>query len=153
MIDVLFIFGQLQRHQLWRWLQLMGPPRPAVAHFDQVAHQVEKLLAVGQLVDLVGRRVGAFELPFAVELAGDLRILEPTLAQLVLAAMVLSMLSAPLLIHYSDRIVRKFTANDWLARAAQITKIAATTMARQNHVIICGYGRSGQNLARLLDAE
>ena len=26
-------------------------------------------------------------------------------------------------------------------------------MARQDHVIICGYGRSGQNLARLLEAE
>ena len=74
-------------------------------------------------------------------------------AQVVLAAMVLSMLSAPLLIHFAEPIVRRFTANDWLARAAQITKIAATTMARQNHVIICGYGRSGQNLARLLEAE
>ncbi len=74
-------------------------------------------------------------------------------AQVVLAAMVLSMLSAPLLIHFAEPIVRRFTANDWLARAAQITRIAATTMARQNHVIICGYGRSGQNLARLLEAE
>jgi CPA2 family monovalent cation:H+ antiporter-2 len=26
-------------------------------------------------------------------------------------------------------------------------------MARQDHVIVCGFGRSGQNLARLLDAE
>ena len=67
--------------------------------------------------------------------------------------MVLSMLSAPLLIHFAEPIVRRFTANDWLARAAQITQIAATTMARQNHVIICGFGRSGQNLARLLEAE
>ena len=67
--------------------------------------------------------------------------------------MVLSMLSAPLLIQFAEPIVRKFTANDWLARAAQITQIAAKTMARQDHVIICGYGRSGQNLARLLEAE
>jgi len=85
--------------------------------------------------------------------AADLDLLPTTLAQVVLAAMVLSMLSAPLIIHYADRIVRRFTANDWLARAAQITRIAATTMARQNHVIVCGYGRSGQNLARLLEAE
>ncbi|HET7033097.1 MAG TPA: cation:proton antiporter [Casimicrobiaceae bacterium] len=85
--------------------------------------------------------------------AADLDLLPKTIAQVVLAAMVLSMLSAPLLIHYADRIVRRFTANDWLARAAQITRIAATTMARQNHVIVCGYGRSGQNLVRLLEAE
>lgn len=85
--------------------------------------------------------------------ATNLDLVPRTIAQVVLAAMVLSMFSAPLLIHYSDRMVRRFTANDWLARAAQITRIAATTMARQNHVIICGYGRSGQNLARLLEAE
>ena len=40
-----------------------------------------------------------------------------------------------------------------LARAAQVTQIAVRTMARQDHVIICGYGRSGQNLARLLERE
>jgi len=76
------------------------------------------------------------------------RVLQPALA-----AMLLSMLAAPLVIQFSDRIVRKLTANDWLARAAQVTQIAARTMARQEHVIICGYGRSGQNLSRLLDAE
>jgi len=85
--------------------------------------------------------------------ATDLRLVGGTMAQIALAAMILSMLSAPLLIHFAEPIVRRFTANDWLARAAQITQIAATTMARQNHVIVCGYGRSGQNLARLLETE
>ena len=85
--------------------------------------------------------------------AVNLHLVSGAIAQVVLAAMVLSMLSAPLLIHFADPIVRKLTANDWLARAAQITRIAATTMARQNHVIVCGFGRSGQNLARLLETE
>ena len=49
--------------------------------------------------------------------------------------------------------MRRLTANDWLARAAQVTAIAAQAMARQDHVIVCGYGRSGQNLARLLERE
>ena len=31
--------------------------------------------------------------------------------------------------------------------------IAVQTMAAERHVIICGYGRSGQNLARLLEQE
>ena len=86
-------------------------------------------------------------------LAVDQHLVGGPFTQAVLAAMVLSMLSAPLLIHFAEPIVRRFTANDWLARAAQITRIAATTMARQNHVIVCGFGRSGQNLARLLEAE
>ncbi len=67
--------------------------------------------------------------------------------------MIISMLLAPVVIEFCEPIVRKLTANDWLARAAQLTQIAATTMARQEHIIICGYGRSGQNLARLLEAE
>jgi CPA2 family monovalent cation:H+ antiporter-2 len=86
-------------------------------------------------------------------LAVESKVLGPPLTQAVLAAMVLSMLAAPLVIQFAEPVVRKLTANDWLARAAQITRIAATTMARQDHVIICGYGRSGQNLARLLEAE
>jgi CPA2 family monovalent cation:H+ antiporter-2 len=86
-------------------------------------------------------------------LASDLAVIAPTFAQLVLAAMVLSMLSAPFLIQFAEPLARRFTANDWLARAAQVTQIAARTMARQEHVIICGFGRSGQNLARLLEKE
>jgi CPA2 family monovalent cation:H+ antiporter-2 len=83
----------------------------------------------------------------------DQAIVTPFVAQIVLAAMILSMLVAPLVIHFADPIVRRLTANDWLARAAQLTRIAATTMARQDHVVICGFGRSGQNLARLLERE
>ena len=80
-------------------------------------------------------------------------LVDPALAQVVLAAMVLSMLAAPVLIQFAEPIVRRLTANDWLARAAQLTTIASTAMARQEHVLICGYGRSGQNLARLLERE
>jgi CPA2 family monovalent cation:H+ antiporter-2 len=86
-------------------------------------------------------------------LARENAVLEPALAQAVLAAMVLSMLSAPLVIEFAEPIVRRLTANDWLARAAQLTSIASTAMVRQEHVLICGYGRSGQNLARLLERE
>jgi CPA2 family monovalent cation:H+ antiporter-2 len=80
-------------------------------------------------------------------------VIPAELMQPVLAAMILSMCTAPLVIQFSEPIVRKLTANDWLARAAQVTQIAARSMARQDHVIVCGYGRSGQNLARLLEAE
>ena len=74
-------------------------------------------------------------------------------AQPVLAAMVLSMLLAPLLIQFAEPLVRRLTANDWLARAAELTQIAARTMARQDHLIVCGFGRSGQNVVRLLERE
>jgi len=80
-------------------------------------------------------------------------VVPPGLLQPVLAAMIISMLAAPLVIQFAEPLVRKLTANDWLARAAQVTQIAARSMARQDHIIVCGYGRSGQNLARLLESE
>ena len=86
-------------------------------------------------------------------LASETQLLSARFTQAVLAAMILSMLAAPLLIQNADRWVRKLTANDWLARAAELTQVAARTMARQGHVIVCGYGRSGQNLTRLLERE
>ncbi len=71
----------------------------------------------------------------------------------VLASMVLSMLIAPFLIIYSNRIVMRLSATDWLLQSVQLTTIAKRSITTQGHVIICGYGRSGQNLARLLDKE
>jgi len=86
-------------------------------------------------------------------LASSNTLLSPEFMQLVLASMIVSMLIAPLLIQNANAWVRRLTANDWLARAAEVTQVAAFTMARQGHVIVCGFGRSGQNLTRLLERE
>jgi CPA2 family monovalent cation:H+ antiporter-2 len=71
----------------------------------------------------------------------------------VLASMVLSMLATPFIIMYSNRIVSRLSASDWLMQSVALTSIAKKSIATEAHVIICGYGRSGQNLARLLDGE
>jgi monovalent cation:H+ antiporter-2, CPA2 family len=71
----------------------------------------------------------------------------------VLAGMVLSMLATPLLVMGSNRIVMRLSANDWMLQSVQLTAIAKRAMRTEAHVIICGYGRSGQNLARLLEGE
>lgn len=86
-------------------------------------------------------------------LAVDRNVVPASLLQPVLAAMIISMCTAPVVIQLAEPLVRKLTANDWLARAALVTQIAARGMSRQDHVIVCGYGRSGQNLVRLLAAE
>ena len=84
-------------------------------------------------------------------LAAPQDLVPDNLLQAMLAAMILSMLAAPLLIQVAEPVVRRFAGNDWLAQAAQVTRIAASNLARQEHVIVCGYGRSGQNLVRLLE--
>ncbi|KQV53541.1 potassium transporter [Pelomonas sp. Root1217] len=71
----------------------------------------------------------------------------------VLASMVLSMLGTPILVMYSNRIVMKLSSSDWLMQSVQLTMIAKKSIQSEAHVIICGYGRSGQNLARLLEGE
>lgn len=85
--------------------------------------------------------------------ASELHVLPPATAQVVLAAMILSMLAAPFIIEHSEHMVRRFSSADWMYRAMAVHNIAAQTLAAERHVIICGYGRSGQNLARLLEQE
>jgi CPA2 family monovalent cation:H+ antiporter-2 len=88
-----------------------------------------------------------------LNLASGAKLIDPLIIQLVLASMVLSMLAAPLLIANSDRIVMKIAANEWMMQSLQLTQIASRTMAAQKHVIIAGFGRSGQSLATLLAEE
>ncbi len=86
-------------------------------------------------------------------LATQQRLLPPALHGPVLAAMVLSMLASPLIVFFSNRIVMRLSASDWLMQSVAMTSIARRAIDTEEHIIICGYGRSGQNLARLLDAE
>ncbi|NUZ04402.1 cation:proton antiporter [Piscinibacter koreensis] len=71
----------------------------------------------------------------------------------VLASMVLSMVATPFLIEHSNRIVMRLSATDWLLQSVAMTTIAKRAINTEGHVIIAGFGRSGQNLARLLERE
>ena len=82
-----------------------------------------------------------------------LNLIDPALSQAVLAAMLLSMFGAPFLIQYSDRIAMHFSNSEWLLQSLAITRVAAKSVRTENHVVICGFGRSGQSLARMLDQE
>lgn len=88
-----------------------------------------------------------------LSLALDHKLMAPQAQSSVLAAMVLSMMITPLLIQYSNQIVNRISSTDWMLQSLAMTKIATKAMNAQQHVLICGYGRSGQNLARLLELE
>jgi CPA2 family monovalent cation:H+ antiporter-2 len=136
----------------WVALLLLGPVLAKLILIVVLARIFGSPLGVSLRTGFYLAQTGEFAIVLLAR-ASDLDIIEPTFAQLVLAAMVLSMLFAPMVIQFAEPLVRRLTADDWLARAAQVTQIAARTMARQEHVIICGFGRSGQNLARLLEKE
>jgi CPA2 family monovalent cation:H+ antiporter-2 len=88
-----------------------------------------------------------------LNLASGSKLIDPFLIQLVLASMVLSMLAAPFVIANMDKIAMKVAANEWMLQSLQLTQLASRTMAAQKHVIIAGFGRSGQSLATLLSEE
>lgn len=73
--------------------------------------------------------------------------------QPLLAAMLLSMVASPFLIGASDRIVMRLSRAEWMQRSLDLHRIAVQSIEAQGHVIILGYGRNGQRLARLLEAE
>lgn len=80
-------------------------------------------------------------------------IIPPHLLNPVLASMVLSMLATPFIILHSNTLVMKLVASEWLQQSLQMTTIARKSINTSKHVIICGYGRCGQNLARMLEKE
>ncbi|MDQ2927313.1 MAG: cation:proton antiporter [Pseudomonadota bacterium] len=86
-------------------------------------------------------------------LATERRLIPEALQAPVLASMVLSMLATPFIFMASNRIVMRLSANDWLLQSVAMTTIARRAINAEAHVIICGFGRSGQNLARLLEHE
>jgi len=139
-------------HLAWVLLLLIGPVLAKLVLIVLLARAFQSPLATALRTGFYLAQAGEFAIVL-LALSTDLHILDATFPQLVLAAMVLSMLAAPFMIQLAEPLVRRMTANDWLARAAQVTQIAARTISRQDHVIVCGYGRSGQNLARLLEAE
>ncbi len=86
-------------------------------------------------------------------LADEAHLLHGTTMQITLAAMLLSMLTAPFMIQYGEAIARRFSAAEWTNRALQMHQIAIQSMSSTGHIILCGYGRSGQKLAGILEEE
>ena len=80
-------------------------------------------------------------------------LLAPELFNPILAALVLSMLATPFIIMASNRIVMRLVSSEWMMQSLQMTSIARQSINTRGHVLICGYGRSGQAMARVLTPE
>ena len=88
-----------------------------------------------------------------LSLAQDSQLIPANLLNPILASMVLSMLATPFIIMKSNRIVMRLVASEWLQQSLQMTSIARKSINVNKHVIVCGFGRCGQNLGHMLDAE
>jgi len=82
------------------------------------------------------------------------RVVPAEVSQPLLVAIVLSMVVAPLLLRHNRRIARLLLREAGPARSEPTPEERASAdLAAREHVILCGFGRVGQNLARVLERE
>lgn len=107
----------------------------------------------------VGVRTGiilgqAGEFSFVVLALGlQTKLIDGDSLQLVLSVAVLSMLVAPFIIQNNGRIARALVKSYTRNSIKVVDQIQEHSQDLRDHVIICGYGRSGQYLGRFLREE
>ena len=67
--------------------------------------------------------------------------------------MLLSMFIAPFLIELVARYAGQLSSSDWAHKAKSIHDISTKSFGLEGHVIICGYGRTGERIGEFLHAE
>lgn len=88
-----------------------------------------------------------------IELAHQLKLISDSAFQITLSAMLLSMFIAPFLIARAARLSGDLGRGDWAHKAAVIHDIAVHSLDLGQHVVICGFGRTGGRIAEFLAIE
>jgi monovalent cation:H+ antiporter-2, CPA2 family len=84
----------------------------------------------------------------------EANLLPERLGQPLLIAIVLSMVLSPVILNNNKRVARALLHEQAPGTTAVEREDAATGgIARREHVILCGFGRVGQNVARVLEAQ
>jgi CPA2 family monovalent cation:H+ antiporter-2 len=89
---------------------------------------------------------------FTITLRGNL--IPPQWGEPLLVALVLSMVLSPLILSNNKRIARLLLRETGPPATAIEREVAASRqIAARDHVILCGFGRVGQNVARVLESQ
>ncbi|MDP2794696.1 MAG: cation:proton antiporter [Sulfurisoma sp.] len=88
-----------------------------------------------------------------IQLAFVQKLIREDVFQVTLAAMLISMFLAPFLIERAARLGGEMARGDWAHKAKAIYEVATNAFAMENHVILCGYGRTGEQIGKFLAAE
>ena len=109
-------------------------------------------LGVGIRTGIILGQAGEFSFVI-LALAKEQNIIGGDILQIILSVCLLSMICAPFLIPYNGRIAR-FLSKSYIKNSQKnIEKINEIGHNLSDHVILCGYGRSGQFLGRFLKEE
>ncbi|HJS91743.1 MAG TPA: cation:proton antiporter [Steroidobacteraceae bacterium] len=123
--------------------------------------------AVAALVSrpFTGSRFKALRTGIVISIGGEFGVALGTIAlatglipgsfgEPLLVAIVLSMILSPLILNNNKRIARLLLRESGPPRTAFERESAATgEIGRRDHVILCGFGRVGQNVARVLESQ
>ncbi len=95
------------------------------------------------------------EFGFAIlTLALTYQVVPQNTVQVVLSAIILSMMVTPWLINNNGRWAKILFRSSYLSNRQHIARqIQLSSAGLSNHVIICGYGRIGQNISRFIEEE
>ena len=81
-------------------------------------------------------------------------LLPPKFAQTLLATVVLGMIVSPVIIRYNRRIARALLREAGPPRGPSLPENGIPgELAQREHVIVCGFGRVGHNLSRVLESQ
>lgn len=151
-IGMMLDLGAMQ--ELWPWV--------LVCVVAIVVFKTLLILGLGKLfametgvalrTGLVLSQVGEFAFALILQ-AHQYRLFSDRVSQIVLASIILSMMLAPLVVRYNGRVAKRLVSGYTRARVGDLDAIRAEAGAAGKHVIVCGYGRSGQNLAWMLEQE
>jgi CPA2 family monovalent cation:H+ antiporter-2 len=88
-----------------------------------------------------------------IQLAFAQKLIRDDVFQVTLAAMLVSMFLAPFLIERVARLGGEMARGDWAHKAKAIYEVATSAFGMEDHVILCGYGRTGEQIGQFLAAE
>jgi len=81
-------------------------------------------------------------------------VIPPSRGEPLLVAIVLSMVLSPVILNNNKRVARFLLKEHGPPRTAIEREDAATSeIAQREHVVLCGFGRVGQNIARVLESQ
>ncbi len=139
---------------VWHWalagtLALLASKTVLVAGIVRLA-RVDTLTAWRTALTLaVGGEFGFALLAIAL----GAKVIDGNVGQIALASVVLSMIVAPFLIRYNQAIALRVAPLPADAEDYAPIRLPTDAALLSNHVIICGYGRIGQNVGRFLEEE
>lgn len=148
----------LDFHALWREFWLIIALLFAMVSLKAVIATMATRLFVGSAFKAIRTGVtlavgGEFGIALLTLLLQS-RAIDPAIAQPLLVAVVLAMVLAPVILANNRRVARLLLGERGPPRTAIEREDAATlAVAKREHVILCGFGRVGQNVARVLEAQ